>query len=114
MATLVAFSLLAGCRRLDDSWFVREYQNAQPHDKAILERKERVIEIECDGITFSDGSKIPKCAWLEQHVGEHLDDGDGFMQIRRVGIWVCYHDNRGGRECFTVVREQANNRRPWF
>jgi hypothetical protein len=107
-AVIVAFSLLAGCHR-PDSWFVRKYENADPHDKAIIERKDRVLEIQCAGTTFGDGSKIPECAWLEQHVGEHLDDGDGFMQIRRVGDQVCYHDNIGGRECFMVVREEARN-----
>jgi len=96
-----------GCSPANNSWFLREYQNTASHDRAVLERQHKVLVVECVGTTFSDGSKVPVCGWLAQHIGQHLQDGDGFQQIARAGSAICYHDNIGGRECYTIIQERA-------
>jgi hypothetical protein len=105
--SVIACGIFDGCSLSNNSWFLREYQNTAPHDRAVLERQDKILEVECVDTTFSDGSKAPVCGWLAQHVGEHLQDGDGFQQITRTGSAVCYHDNMGGRECYTIIRERA-------
>jgi len=89
------------------SWYLREYESAQPHDKAVLEYRGHTLYVECDGTHYSSSGDVPTCGWLQQHVGQHLREGEKFKQITRLGPRVCYHDGAGGIECYVVVRETA-------
>ena len=53
--------------------------------KAIFEYKNHTLFVECEGTTYKDGSEVPICTWLRQHVGQHLAEGGQFAQITRLG-----------------------------
>jgi hypothetical protein len=88
--SVIACGIFDGCSLSNNSWFLRKYQNTAPHDRAVLERQDKILEVE----------------WILE-----VECVDGFQQIIRTGSAVCYHDNMGGRECYTIcytiIRERA-------
>jgi hypothetical protein len=102
----IASSFAVGCN-FNRPWYVREYEDAEPHDKAVVEYKGHVLYLECAGTHYAKSGDVLKCGWLQQHVGGHLGEGEEYSQLTRLGSQVCYHDGAGGAECYVVVREVA-------
>jgi hypothetical protein len=87
--------IVVGCS-LNRPWYLREYQDAEPRDKATLEYQGHILYVECTGTHFSKPGDITRCGWLRQHVGSHLGEGKESGQLTRLGSQVCYHDGIGG------------------